>query len=87
MSLVEETPQCAVSLNRSLPDARAAHLSSEVCAQLSRISHTLSVIFPGRPSDLIGQTVIKLHTHTPLSPELHVKVLMKSVVLFVYKVK
>ncbi|KAI9522012.1 hypothetical protein NQZ68_040474 [Dissostichus eleginoides] len=44
----------------------------EVCAQLSRISHTLSVIFPGRPDDLIGQTVIKLHTHTPLSPELHV---------------
>ncbi|KAF3854348.1 hypothetical protein F7725_022403 [Dissostichus mawsoni] len=28
----------------------------EVCAQLSRISHTLSVIFPGRPDDLIGQT-------------------------------
>ncbi|KAI4823406.1 hypothetical protein KUCAC02_011990, partial [Chaenocephalus aceratus] len=46
----------------------------EACAQLSRISHTLSVIFPGRPDDLIGQTVIKLHTHTPLSPELHVKV-------------
>ncbi|KAK5868019.1 hypothetical protein PBY51_012466 [Eleginops maclovinus] len=46
----------------------------EMCAQLSRISHTLSVIFPGRPNDLMGQTVVKLHTHTPLSPELHVPV-------------
>ncbi|XP_029289892.1 Fanconi anemia group A protein isoform X2 [Cottoperca gobio] len=46
----------------------------EMSAQLSRISHTLSVIFPGRPDELIGQTVIKLHINTPPSPELHVKV-------------
>ncbi|XP_071767373.2 Fanconi anemia group A protein [Centroberyx gerrardi] len=46
----------------------------EVSAQLSRISHTLSAIFPDRPEEPIGQTVIKLHTDTPLSPELHVNV-------------
>ncbi|XP_044047745.1 Fanconi anemia group A protein [Siniperca chuatsi] len=46
----------------------------EMSAQLSRISHTLSVIFPGPPNELIGQAVIKLHIITPLSPELHVKV-------------
>ncbi|XP_038562985.1 Fanconi anemia group A protein isoform X1 [Micropterus salmoides] len=45
----------------------------EMSAQLSRISYTLSVIFPGGPNDLIGQTVISLHINTPLSPELHVK--------------
>lgn len=49
-------------------------VSTEMSAQLSRISHSLSVIFPGRPDELIGQTVIKLHVDTPLSPELHVKV-------------
>lgn len=43
-------------------------------AQLSRISHTLSVIFPGRPDDPIGQKVISLHTDAPPSSELHVKV-------------
>ncbi|KAM7414081.1 hypothetical protein PAMA_019076 [Pampus argenteus] len=46
----------------------------EMSAQLSRISHTLSVIFPGRPDELIGQTIIKLHTDT-LSLELHIKVI------------
>ncbi|TDH09055.1 hypothetical protein EPR50_G00082630 [Perca flavescens] len=46
----------------------------EMSAQLSRISHTLSVIFPGRPDELIGQTVITIHLNTPPSPELHVKV-------------
>ncbi|XP_067445106.1 Fanconi anemia group A protein [Thunnus thynnus] len=46
----------------------------EMSAQLSRISHTLSVIFPLRPDELIGQTVIKLHTDTLLSVEPHVKV-------------
>ncbi|XP_037623080.1 Fanconi anemia group A protein-like [Sebastes umbrosus] len=46
----------------------------EMSAQLSRISHTLSVIFPGCPDELLGQTVIRLHINTPLSPELHVKV-------------
>ncbi|XP_051239093.1 Fanconi anemia group A protein isoform X2 [Dicentrarchus labrax] len=46
----------------------------EMSAQLSRISHTLSVIFPGCPDEPIGQTVIELHINTPLSPELHIKV-------------
>ncbi|XP_078114148.1 Fanconi anemia group A protein [Sander vitreus] len=47
----------------------------EMSAQLSRISHTLSVIFPGRPDELIGQTVITIHLNTPPSLELHVKVI------------
>ncbi|XP_051807551.1 Fanconi anemia group A protein [Acanthochromis polyacanthus] len=46
----------------------------EISAQLSRISHTLSVVFPGRPDDLTGQTVIKLDADAPQSSELHVKV-------------
>uniref|UniRef100_A0A3Q3EK59 FA complementation group A n=1 Tax=Labrus bergylta TaxID=56723 RepID=A0A3Q3EK59_9LABR len=46
----------------------------EMSAQLSRILHTLSVIFPGRPNDSTGQRVIDLHINTPPSPELHVKV-------------
>ncbi|KAL7401651.1 hypothetical protein ABVT39_002672 [Epinephelus coioides] len=46
----------------------------DMSAQLSRISHTLGVIFPGRPDELVRQTVIILHINTPLSPELHVKV-------------
>ncbi|XP_069019003.1 Fanconi anemia group A protein homolog [Embiotoca jacksoni] len=46
----------------------------EMSAQLSRISHTLSVVFPGRPDGLIGQTVIRVDVDTPLSSELHVKV-------------
>ncbi|XP_053175938.1 Fanconi anemia group A protein [Scomber japonicus] len=46
----------------------------EMSAQLSRISHTLSVIFPVGLDDLTGQTVIKLHIDTPLSVELHIKV-------------
>lgn len=50
------------------------HLSSEMSAQLSRISHTLSVIFPACPDELIGLSVIKLNTNRPPSPELHVKV-------------
>ncbi|GLD67118.1 Fanconi anemia group A protein [Lates japonicus] len=47
----------------------------DMLAQLSRISHTLSVIFPDRPDELIGQTVIKVHIDAPLSPELHLKVI------------
>ncbi|XP_028287387.1 Fanconi anemia group A protein [Parambassis ranga] len=43
----------------------------EMSAQLSRISHTLSVVFPGRPDELVGQTAIRLHTDCPPSPELH----------------
>ncbi|TMS04992.1 Fanconi anemia group A protein [Larimichthys crocea] len=43
-------------------------------AQLSRISHTLSVVFSGRPEKLIEQSVIKLHASAPPpSSELHVK--------------
>ncbi|XP_059191150.1 Fanconi anemia group A protein isoform X2 [Centropristis striata] len=45
----------------------------EMSAQLSRISHTLSVVFPGRQDELIEQTVIEVHINIPLSPELHVK--------------
>lgn len=49
-------------------------LSSDASARLSGISHTLSVIFPGRADDLIGQTVVRLHTDAPPSSELHVRV-------------
>ncbi|XP_040894604.1 Fanconi anemia group A protein isoform X2 [Toxotes jaculatrix] len=45
----------------------------EMSAQLSRTSHTLGVIFPGRPDELTGQAVIKLHMDAPPSSELHVK--------------
>ncbi|KAG8012883.1 Fanconi anemia group A protein, partial [Nibea albiflora] len=46
----------------------------EMSAQLSRISHTLSVVFSGRPDEPIGQSVIKLQTSAPLpSAELHDK--------------
>ncbi|KAF7659222.1 hypothetical protein LDENG_00001280 [Lucifuga dentata] len=47
----------------------------ELSAQLARISHTLSVIFPGRPDELIGQRVIKLHIDARLSTELHENVI------------
>ncbi|XP_062245044.1 Fanconi anemia group A protein isoform X2 [Platichthys flesus] len=47
----------------------------DMMAQLSRISHTLCVVFPGRPEDLIEQTVLKVHVDAPPSPELHVKVI------------
>ncbi|KAM9351947.1 Fanconi anemia group A protein [Symphorus nematophorus] len=47
----------------------------EMSAQLSRISHTLSVIFPGCPDELMEQTVIKIHINSPPSPDLHVKVI------------
>ncbi|CAJ1057023.1 Fanconi anemia group A protein-like isoform X2 [Xyrichtys novacula] len=46
----------------------------EMSAQLSRISHTLSVIFPGCPNESVGRRVIDLHMDPPPSPELHVKV-------------
>ncbi|KAF0040818.1 hypothetical protein F2P81_006716 [Scophthalmus maximus] len=45
----------------------------ETMSQLSRISHTLSVVFPGRPDEFIQQTVVRVHLGAPLSPELHVK--------------
>ncbi|KAM9375887.1 LOW QUALITY PROTEIN: Fanconi anemia group A protein [Pholidichthys leucotaenia] len=47
----------------------------DMSAQLSRISHTLSAIFPGRPDEQIGQTVIRLHIDSPWSPELHINVI------------
>uniref|UniRef100_A0A3Q3IM50 Fanconi anaemia group A protein N-terminal domain-containing protein n=1 Tax=Monopterus albus TaxID=43700 RepID=A0A3Q3IM50_MONAL len=46
----------------------------EMSAQLSRVSHTLSVVLPGSPDEPIEPTVIKLHIDTPVSPELHVRV-------------
>ncbi|TKS73099.1 Fanconi anemia group A protein [Collichthys lucidus] len=48
--------------------------SFEMSAQLSRISHTLSVVFSGRPDKLIERSIIKLHASAPpSSSELHVK--------------
>ncbi|KAM6936883.1 Fanconi anemia group A protein [Xenentodon cancila] len=47
----------------------------EMSAQLSRISHTLSVIFPGRPDELTGNTVVTIDTDAPLLPELHVQII------------
>nr|XP_043891972.1 Fanconi anemia group A protein homolog [Solea senegalensis] len=46
----------------------------EMTAQLSRVSDTLSVIFPGRADDVTEPTVIRVHVDSPLSPELHVTV-------------
>nr|XP_046249117.1 Fanconi anemia group A protein isoform X2 [Scatophagus argus] len=46
----------------------------EMSAQLSRISHTLSVVFPGRPDEPTGRAVITLDISTPPSSELHFKV-------------
>ncbi|XP_015256133.1 PREDICTED: Fanconi anemia group A protein-like [Cyprinodon variegatus] len=48
--------------------------NGEMSAQLSRISHTLSVIFPGSPDELMRQTVVTLNTDCTQLPELHVKV-------------
>ncbi|XP_026166974.1 Fanconi anemia group A protein isoform X2 [Mastacembelus armatus] len=47
----------------------------EMSAQLSWISHTLNVIFPGGLDEQSEQTVIKLDINTPLSSSLHVKVI------------
>jgi len=47
---------------------------SEMSAQLSRVSHTLSAIFPGHPDEPVGRTVIELHTSVRPAPELHVRV-------------
>lgn len=52
--------------------------SAEMSAQLSRISHTLRVIFPGGPDELIGQPVIRLHTNDPSTSELHLKVFARN---------
>ncbi|XP_056271842.1 Fanconi anemia group A protein isoform X2 [Pseudoliparis swirei] len=45
----------------------------EMSAQLSRVSHTLSAIFPGHPDEPVGRTVIELHTSVRPAPELHVR--------------
>lgn len=66
-------PQSAQSTSESLIYIPVI-LSSEMSAQLSRISHTLSFVFPGRPDELIGQLVIKLHINSFPSSELQVKV-------------
>lgn len=55
---------------------------SETMSQLSRISHTLSVVFPGRPDEFIQQTVVRVHLGAPLSPELHVKVCARQILTF-----
>lgn len=46
---------------------------ADMSAQLSRISHTLGVIFPAQANEL-NTSVIVLHTARPLSSELHVQV-------------
>lgn len=51
-------------------------------AQLSRISHTLRVIFPVGPNELIEQPVIKLHINNPSTSELHIKVFTHSYAFF-----
>lgn len=53
-------------------------LSLEMSAQLSRISHTLRIIFPVGPNELIGQPVIKLHINNPSTSELHIKVFTQN---------
>ncbi|KAM9569180.1 Fanconi anemia group A protein isoform 3-T3 [Salvelinus alpinus] len=46
----------------------------EVSAQLARISHTLSIVFPERAEELVSQAVIKLHVDESTFSELHNKV-------------
>ncbi|KAM4734789.1 Fanconi anemia group A protein isoform 2-T2 [Anableps anableps] len=46
----------------------------ETSAQLSRISHSLSVIFPGSPDEPIRAVAVTLNTDTPPLPDLHLKV-------------
>eukprot|EP00063_Salmo_salar_P004947 XP_013979782.1 PREDICTED: Fanconi anemia group A protein isoform X4 [Salmo salar] len=45
-----------------------------VSAQLARISHTLSIVFPERAEELVSQAVIKLHVDESTFSELHNKV-------------
>ncbi|XP_068595400.1 Fanconi anemia group A protein [Brachionichthys hirsutus] len=51
----------------------AEERDGEVSAELSRIAHTLSVVFPGGPGELIGQPLIRLHINTPPAAGLHLK--------------
>ncbi|XP_029524061.1 Fanconi anemia group A protein isoform X2 [Oncorhynchus nerka] len=46
----------------------------EVSAQLARISHTLSIVFPERAEELVSQAVIQLHVDESTFSELHNKV-------------
>ncbi|XP_047201810.1 Fanconi anemia group A protein-like isoform X5 [Girardinichthys multiradiatus] len=46
----------------------------EMSAHLSRISHTLNVVFPGSPDELTRQTAVILNMDTSQLPELHIKV-------------
>ncbi|RVE72327.1 hypothetical protein OJAV_G00060740 [Oryzias javanicus] len=46
----------------------------ETAAQLSRISHTLSVIFPSGPDAPLGSPVIVLNSDSSLFPDLHLNV-------------
>ncbi|XP_077451567.1 Fanconi anemia group A protein isoform X3 [Stigmatopora argus] len=46
----------------------------DLLAQMSKISQTLSFIFPCLPDDLLEKKVIKLNTVTILMPELHLQV-------------
>ncbi|KAM6946381.1 Fanconi anemia group A protein [Aplochiton taeniatus] len=48
--------------------------AGEASAQLARLSHTLSVIFPERAVRRVGEGVVALSTHQPLSSDLHAKV-------------
>jgi len=62
------------SCNRLLPPV-VIPLPTEMSAQLSRISHTLGVIFPDRASQAEEPRVIELRVEdVPLACELHVKV-------------
>ncbi|XP_029952872.1 Fanconi anemia group A protein isoform X1 [Salarias fasciatus] len=48
----------------------------EMSAQLSRISHTLSVVFPGGPDEPThGQTLIRLQVDAPPTSDLHLSVI------------
>ncbi|XP_029377827.1 Fanconi anemia group A protein isoform X2 [Echeneis naucrates] len=49
--------------------------NGEMAAQLSRISHTLSILFPGCPDEIAEQAVIKLHIDPPVAHELYAKVI------------
>uniref|UniRef100_H3CTV7 FA complementation group A n=1 Tax=Tetraodon nigroviridis TaxID=99883 RepID=H3CTV7_TETNG len=46
----------------------------EMLGQLSRISHTLSSVFPGCPDDAVGPSVIKFHLNNRPSSEIHHRV-------------
>ncbi|XP_035983093.1 Fanconi anemia group A protein isoform X2 [Fundulus heteroclitus] len=58
---------------QELPGLVDAGNDGEMSAQLSRISHTLSV-FPASGDELTTQTIVTLNTETPQLPELHLKV-------------